>query len=256
MREYKLQERSSIPRLYQEFASWWPILSSPEEYAEEADFYFTTILGASSHVPVTLLELGSGGGNNASHLKHKLKMSLVDVSPKMLEVSRRLNPECEHILGDMRSIRLGREFDAVFIHDAIMYMTNELDLRRAVETAYVHCKPEGVALFAPDHVKETFRPTTMHGGHDEEQRGLRYLEWNWDPDPSDTSTLCDFAYLLRDEDGNIRCEYDRHIFGLFGRHIWLQILRDVGFQPKSIPFEHSELEPGSCEAFLGLKTGG
>jgi SAM-dependent methyltransferase len=244
------------PRLYAEFAAWWSLLSSPEDYAEEADFYHNAILKVSPKIPETMLELGSGGGNNASHLKSHFKMTLVDLSPGMLEVSRKLNPECEHILGDMRDIRLGRQFDAVFIHDAIMYMTEEIDLRQAIETAYVHCRPGGVALFAPDHVRETFRSQTKHGGHDGDHRSLRYLEWNWDPDPSDASYVCDFAYLLREEDGEIHCEYDRHILGLFERGTWLQILRDVGFDPQSIPFEHSELEPGSCEVFLGLKVGG
>jgi SAM-dependent methyltransferase len=244
------------PRLYDEFSSWWPILSKPDDYSEEADFYYNAILNASPQMPKTMLELGSGGGNNASYLKNHFKMTLVDLSPGMFEVSRKLNPECEHILGDMRSIRLGREYDVVFIHDAIMYLTNALDLQQAMQTAYVHCKSDGVALFAPDHVKETFRPQTKHGGHDGKNRSLRYLEWNWDPDPLDTTYVCDFAYLLREQDGEMHCEYDRHILGLFERETWLRVLQDVGFDPQSIPFEHSELEPGSCEVFLGLKVGG
>jgi hypothetical protein len=244
------------PRLYDEFSSWWSILSAPEDYAEEADFYWHAILNACRNTPETMLELGSGGGNNASHLKHHFRMTLVDLSPGMLEVSSRLNPECEHILGDMRNIRLSRQFDVVFIHDAIMYMITELDLQRAIETAYIHCCPEGVALFAPDHVKETFKSQTKHGGHDGENRGLRYLEWVWDPDPSDSTYACDFAYLLRDEDGDVQCEYDRHTLGIFKREVWLQILREVGFMAQSIPFEHSELEPGSCEVFVGLKMAG
>jgi trans-aconitate methyltransferase len=44
----------------------------------------------------------------------------VDLSTEMLAISRTLNPECEHIAGDMRTSRLERRFDAVFIHDAIM----------------------------------------------------------------------------------------------------------------------------------------
>jgi len=51
---------------------------------------------------------------------------LVDKSPGMLEVSRALNPECEHVEGDMRTVRLGREFDLVFVHDAVAYMAKEL----------------------------------------------------------------------------------------------------------------------------------
>ena len=35
-------------------------------------------------------------------------MTLVDLSEEMLAVSRELNPECEHLQGDMRTLRLGR----------------------------------------------------------------------------------------------------------------------------------------------------
>jgi len=241
------------PKLYHELASWWPLLSAPEDYAEEAEFYRKEIVSACSTTPKTILELGCGGGNNASHLKKHFRMTLVDVSPAMLAVSRSLNPECEHLDGDMRAVRLERTFDAVFIHDAIMYMTSETDLQQAIETAFVHCKPGGAALFAPDHTRETFRPSTKHGGHDGNDRGLRYLEWSWDPDPHDSTYVVDFAYLLREPEDEVRCEYDRHICGIFGREDWIRIISEVGFLARTMPFEHSELEPGSCEVFLGIR---
>ena len=56
----------------------------------------------------TVLELGSGGGNNASFFKRRFEMVLVEPSAGMRNVSRALNPECEHIDGDMRTVRLGR----------------------------------------------------------------------------------------------------------------------------------------------------
>jgi hypothetical protein len=241
------------PRLYSDLSRWWPVLSAPEDYAEEAEFYRKAIVSNCPYMPRTLLELGSGGGNNASHLKAHFKMTLVDVAPGMLAVSKALNPGCEHIEGDMRSVRLGRSFDAVFIHDAVMYMTTEADLQRAIETACMHCREGGVVLLAPDYVKETYQPSTKHGGHDRETLGMRYVEWNWDPDPGDTTCVTDFAYLLRDEKGKVRCEYDRHIIGLFPRGVWLHLMSEVGLEPKTIPFEHSEVEPGSCEVFVGLK---
>jgi trans-aconitate methyltransferase len=49
-------------------------------------------------------------------MKKDFEMTLVDLSPQMLEVSKRQNPDCEHVVGDMRTVRLGREFDAVFVH--------------------------------------------------------------------------------------------------------------------------------------------
>jgi SAM-dependent methyltransferase len=241
-------------RLYREFAEWWPLLSAPADYAEEAAFYQRALLDACEGTAQTLLELGSGGGNNASHLKARFSMVLVDPSPGMLDVSRTLNPECEHVNGDMRSVRLERTFDCVFIHDAIVYMTSEEDLRKAIETAYVHCRPGGAALFAPDHVRETFRPSTDHGGEDNGGRGLRYLEWTWDPDPADTTYTVDYAYLLRERDGTVRVEHDRHIEGLFGRGDWLRLLAEAGFTPTVLPFDHSELEPGTYEIFVARKS--
>ncbi len=131
---------SALPKLYAELADWWPLLSSPAEYEEEAAFYSAALTAACDRPPETVLELGSGGGNNASHMKRHFRMTLVDPSPGMLAVSRVLNPDLEHVEGDMRTVRLGRQFDAVFIHDAVVYMTSEADVRRAIETARVHCR--------------------------------------------------------------------------------------------------------------------
>jgi len=244
--------------LYQDQASWWPLLSHPDEYAEEAAFYHKTLSDFGVQPGASLLELGSGGGNNASHLKQHYQMTLVDLSHDISAVSRALNPELEHIQGDMRSVRLSRHFDAVFIHDAIMYMTSEADLYLAILTAYEHCKPGGAALFAPDCTRETFRPSTDHGGRDAADgsgRGLRYLEWSWDPDPSDSTTRTDFVYLLRDASGVVTSEHDVHITGLFPTNTWLSLIESAGFRASSTPFEHSEIEPGTMQLFLGRKAG-
>lgn len=281
---------NSFPALYHELADWWPVLSAPEEYAEEAQFYARTLAAASASPIRTVLELGSGGGNNALHMKQHFELTLVDLSPGMLAVSRRLNPDCEHIQGDMRSVRLGfqrrtesasagvpvalepglqrrtesanaedtpalepGQFDAVFIQDAIDYMATEADLLQALTTAFVHCRPGGVALFAPDHTRETFMPSTSHGGHDDVHRALRYLEWTWDPDPADSTIITDMVYLLRDETQAVRCVVDRHISGLFSQADWLRLIGEVGFVAEMLPFVHSEIEPGSMHAFLGYK---
>jgi SAM-dependent methyltransferase len=219
------------PKLYGELASWFHLLTSPPDYAEEADFARKLLVETAAETPRTVLELGSGGGNNASHLKVQFSMTLVDLSPGMLELSRALNPECEHLTGDMKSVRLGRVFDAVFVHDAIMYMTTENDLRRAVETAFVHCKSGGAGVFMPDVVRETFVSLTTHGGHDGEGRSIRYIEWTFDADPADTIYTVDFAYLLRERGTPLRMVHDQHVFGIFPRDLWIQVFRDTGFEP-------------------------
>jgi trans-aconitate methyltransferase len=245
-----------MTKLYSELAEWWPLMSAPEDYAEEAEFYFRALQGAASRPIDTMLELGSGGGNNASHLKHRVgQLVLVDLSAGMQAHSLALNPECGHHVGDMRTVRLQREFDAVFVHDAVSYMTSEADLSAAIRTAAVHCRAGGVALFAPDHLAETFRPETECGGHDGRDRAMRYLSWSWDPDPSDTTCVTDYTYVLRDRSNEVEVVHDRHIEGVFSRETWLRLLRDGGFEPRVISFDHSELEPGSYELFVCVRHG-
>ena len=84
-------------KLYDELAEWWPLLSHPDDYEEEANVFIDAIKAHSRRDVRAVLELGSGGGNNASYLKQHWQMTLVDLSPGMLDVSRKLNPECEHI---------------------------------------------------------------------------------------------------------------------------------------------------------------
>ena len=224
-------------KLYDELAERWPLFSAPADYAEEAAFFVRVLTEACTPAPRTVLELGSGGGNNAFHLRSKFEMTLIDLSAQMLAVSRALNPECEHHEGDMRTVNLGRTFDAVFIHDAIAYMTTTADLAAAIRTAYRHCRPGGIALFVPDCVRETFVAETKHGGYDGDGRSLRYLMWSVDPDPTDTTYRTDFAIVLRDQNGETRVVLDSHIEGVFPLAEWMRLLLEAGFEPRTLTDE-------------------
>jgi len=169
-------------------------------------------------------------------------------------VSRALNPECAHVRGDMRAARLGRRFDAVFVHDAIMAMTTARDLRRVLVTAFAHCAPGGAALFVPDAIAETFRPGTSTGGSDGPARAVRYLEWTRGPDPADTTFEADMALLLREGDGPVRVVHDRHVLGLFPRATWIRLLEDAGFEPRPVPFQGKGGDP--TEIFVGVRPRG
>ena len=222
--------------LYNELAYLWPAISPPEDYATEAEDWRRALrqyLGPGRHC---LLELGVGGGHNLSHLTGEFDAAAVDISPKMLELSRRLNPTVEHHLGDMRSFRLlGRAFDAVLIHDAISYMLTEDDLRAAFATARAHLRPGGLLLAAPDLVRDTFRPG-MKLTWSTEKDGVRITteEVVRDSDPGDTVVESHFTYTIQ-ERGARRVERDVHVTGLFPIATWTALMEEAGFRADRIP---------------------
>ncbi len=241
-----------MPKLYGDLAEWWPLVSPPEDYEKEA-MHFEQMIHERSPEARSLLELGSGGGNNASYLKRTFTMTLVDISPAMLAISRRLNPECEHVQGDMRDVRLDRVFDGVFLHDAVLYLTTREDVLQMLRTAYTHCRRDGVLLVIPDFFKEDFRPITSHDGHDRGEKGLRYLEWLYDPDPEDSTFVADLAFLLRTEEGSVRVEHDRHVCGMFTRGEWGEMFARSGFHMETASLPFPGTMPGPCQALVGIR---
>jgi SAM-dependent methyltransferase len=236
-------------RIYSELAHWWPLFSPPIHYAEEAADLLPDLLDATATPPRTLLELGSGGGSLAWHLKSHLRLTLTDRSPEMLAVNKAINPECEHIVGDMTTLDLGRQFDRVLVHDAIMYATTPEGVQAAIRTAYRHCRPGGAAFFLPDHVRETFAPATDDGGEDgADGRALRYLEWSWDPDSTDHTYDVAYAFILREADGRVHFESEVHREGCFPLADWLSWLTDAGFEPRA------RVDPWNRHVFVAAKN--
>jgi len=235
-------------RFYDELAEWWPLFSPASQYGEEAGDLLQRLAPALGRGASTLLELGSGGGSLASHVKARFTLTLTDLSQGMLAVNRAVNPEAEHIAGDMRSLRLHRQFDVVLVHDAIMYATTPADVQATLATAAVHCRPGGTVVVLPDYVRETFTSGTDEGGEDaEDGRGFRYLEWRWDPDPADDTYVVHYAFLMRAANGDVRVEHDHHIEGLFARAQWLEWFRAAGL-PAS-----SEIDPWGRDVFVAVK---
>lgn len=240
------------PLIYGELVSWYRLLDPPAEHQEEAAAFQAAFERTVSPAPLTLLDLGAGAGHNAVHLKGRFQCTLTDISEEMLGLSRALNPECTHLVGDMRTLRLDRTFDAVLIHDAIMYMTTEADLVAAVRTAFVHTRPGGASLFVPDCTRDTFHEDAELLAEADERRALRCLAWTWDPDPTDDTYVVDYALLLRDG-ATMTAVHDRHVEGVFPRATWLQALASVGFRVQMV---ERPLGDGTCdEVFLGVRPG-
>lgn len=217
-------------RLYTDLAQAWPLLVPPEAAEEDAHLALELLGQALGAAPASLLELGCGGGGLASHLPDHMDIVLTDLSEEMLALSRALNPRLEHRQGDMRSLRLDRTFDAVLLGDAVMYMTGEDDLAAALATAAAHLRPGGALLVRPDAVAEDFDEGTLTGGFEgSEGTAAQLLEWHHSPEG--TTYLVDFALLLREPGGAVRCMHEQHRLGLFPRAAWWRILRGTGLEP-------------------------
>ena len=125
-------------------------------------------------------------------------------------------------------------------------MTTPEDLLAALTTAFVHTRPGGVALFAPDHMRENFAEQTNLHQSESGPRALRCMEWSWDPDPGDDQYNVEYAFLLR-EGGQVRAVHDRHVEGLFGRQTWLELLKRAGFEAELVA---RPLEEGLEQVFF------
>lgn len=239
-----------IPKLYDELADWWQCISPTSDYVDEAAFIGKLFRDNGTK---TILELGAGGGNVAWHLKREFELTLTDIAPRMLAMSQKQNPDCEHIVADMRTVNLGRTFDGVLIHDASMYLTTEAELRQTITQAALHCKSGGLIVLAPDCTRENFKVGVNHEGHtDATGRSAHYLEWTSDPDPNDTEFEYDFVIGLKDKTG-LRAVVDRQHCGIFPRATWLRLLEKVGCSASAIPDPAANENFERVELFLGKK---
>jgi len=241
-------------RLYKDLVWLYPILTPYENYEEEARFFLGKILKYSETDAETLLDIGFGPGHTHHYFRDRFKVTGIDLNPGMLEHGRELNPDVEYIQGDMRTFRLGREFDVVTMFDGICYMTTEADLRAAFETAYLHLKPGGLFMtYVEDEPDNFVQDATVLKKHSVDDIELTYIMHFFDPDTTDTEYEKTFIYLIR-KNGVLDIQADLHRFGIFPIETWIRLLEDVGFTVRESIFTHSEFEPGDeMPLLIGIK---
>jgi SAM-dependent methyltransferase len=101
--------------------------------------------------PKTLLDLGCGTGRHGLELTSRgVTVDGVDLSETMLTMARQAagNDQLAFHLGDARTVRLGRTFDAVIsLFHVMSYQTSEDDALAEMLTAKAHLKSGGVFFF-------------------------------------------------------------------------------------------------------------
>ena len=216
-------------RMYNDLNWTWPLISHEENYVEAAERIMKAVRENSGAEVKTVLHIGCGGGGHDHTLKKSFELTAVDLSEEMLEHARKLNPEVTYHKGDMRSIRLGKRYDAVIIADSINYMLTEEDLGAAFKTAFEHLRQGGLFFTYSEYLAENFQENmTWSSPHKKDDIDITCIQNNYDPDTSDTVFETTFIYLIR-RNGKLEVETDVHSQGLFGQEVWMRLLRDAGF---------------------------
>ena len=249
-------------RMYDDFARLWPLISHHSDYEFEAKHWRAALTSELGQGRLRILELGVGGGNNLHHIlypncdgsasadaacngAHMLRDApahdavVVDPSEKMLENCNLLNPSVNRHTGSMQTVRLRSEakFDAVLIHDAVCYLLSEDDIKATLATARAHLRLGGVLIMAPDWYTETYPGTKLEAGiRRDVSPEFASIEYDHDPDPTDSMLESVFIYIIKNPGGSVRVEEDRHITGIFSVHTWLGLMEQAGFRAKRVPY--------------------
>ena len=101
-----------------------------------------------------VLDLGCGGGSPvALHMAGQgFRVTGVDSSPTLISLCRARMGEQEWIVGDMRSVALGRRFDGVLAWDSFFHLRHD-DQRAMFGVFAAHAAPAAVLMFnaGPGH---------------------------------------------------------------------------------------------------------
>ena len=144
--------------------------------AEAAELH--RIIQNASPAAQTLLDVACGTGAHLVEMQRWYAVEGVDLSPAMLAVARTRLPGIPLREGDMRTLDLGKTFDAVTcLFSSIGYMTDPTELRAAIARLAAHVAPGGVLIVdgwvRPGQWRDNFRPDSPDVASDDEVTVVR-----------------------------------------------------------------------------------
>jgi SAM-dependent methyltransferase len=223
-------KRKEANRLYNDLAWLWPLWGSVVEYKKESELAIDLIKKHAKIEVHSLLDITCGGGKNTFNLKQHIEVHGLDMSSAMLDLFRKLNPDCTFYKADMRDFDLKRQFDSIYLNDGVAYITSTADLLRTFQCAFKHLREGGVMICYAEFRKEAFAQNrTQTSVSKTDTMEITFIENSYDPDPTDDTFEATMVYLIR-KDGKLRIEHDHHVCGIFTVDVWRDLLKKTGFR--------------------------
>lgn len=159
------------------YAGFYDALYADKDYESEVRFIVDVLTEHGVPAGASILDLGCGTGGHAIPLARRgYEVTGIDLSPEMVdqaaEKARAHSLDVEFTVGDVRSLRLGRTFDAVVSMFAVLsyQLTNE-DLAAAFETVAAHLEPGGLFVF-----DVWFGPAVLSERPEQRSKSVRTVE--------------------------------------------------------------------------------
>lgn len=134
--------------VFGDYSRYYDLLYRNKDYEGEAR-YVDSLIRKRLPRAASMLELGCGTGRYARQFAGLgYAVHGVDLSVEMIDEARKT--PCDGVsfsCGDMRSLRLGRKFDAVVaLFHVLSYQTNDEDVASALATVGEHLEQDGIAV--------------------------------------------------------------------------------------------------------------
>lgn len=188
-----------------------------------------------------ILDLGTGGGHHLFHLFHQcpnLRSGLaVDLSEEMLSRVDSILPQVETRQGDMTSLKFGRSFPLICVHDSFCYLAAEKQIQDLFSNIKEHLTHDGLAFVKLDAVKDSFAgPYRYLTSFEDEDYQLTLTHYEWDPNNRDT--WIEVVYLFLEQRGSeLVTREERHRLGLFHQSDLLKMARSVDLEGEILPLQ-------------------
>lgn len=143
--------------IFDKYAQYYDAMYPEKDYSAEVSYVEALIQEFAEPGAASILDFGSGTGRHAIDLASRgYSVRGIDSSASMVALAdarKLIQPEevrkrVDFSVGDVRSIRLGAQFDVVLaLFHVASYQTTNSDFRSFLETARLHQRPGGIFIF-------------------------------------------------------------------------------------------------------------